>query len=150
MADSFTKLYIQVIFSTKYRAPLLQQTYRHRVYSYIGGILKRHEQIPLAINGVEDHLHIFFIYKPNILLSDLMRDIKRDSSAFINNSGFTNTYFRWQPSYGAFSYGSSQINMIIRYIENQEEHHRRKTFLEEVDSFLEKFDAPDNPYGWID
>ena len=110
---------------------------------------KVREQISLAIGGVADHIHIFFIYKPNVLLSDLVRDIKRDSSAFINDNRFTKGTFRWQKSYGAFSYGNSQINRIIRYVENQEAHHRRKNFQKEVETFLKNFDATDNPYGWI-
>jgi len=150
MADTFTKLYIQVVFATKLRAPLLQNSYRDRLFEYIGGILKGHDQIPLAINGTADHIHIFFIYKPHILLSDLIRDVKRDSSAFINANRLTNSTFRWQKSYGAFSYGSSQINRVIRYVNNQEDHHRKKSFSEEVDDLLEHFDAPSNPYGWIE
>ncbi len=150
MADTFTKIYIQVVFATKHRAPLIQKSYSERLFKYIGGILKGHEQIPLVTNGVADHIHIFFIYKPHILLSDLVRDIKRDSSAFINDNRLTKSTFRWQKSYGAFSYGSSQINRVIKYIENQEEHHRREKFSHEVKVLLDHFEAPDNPYGWID
>ena len=149
MADTFRKIYIQLVFATKYRAPLIQKYFRERLYGYIGGILKGQGQISLAIGGVADHIHIFFIYKPNVLLSDLVRDIKRDSSAFINDNRFTKGTFRWQKSYGAFSYGNSQINRIIRYVENQEAHHRRKNFQKEVETFLKNFDATDNPYGWI-
>ena len=150
MADSYTKLYIQLVFATWRRAPLIQKHFQERLYDYIGGILNGQGQIPLIVNGVADHIHILFIYKPNILLSDLVRDIKRDSSAFVNSNRFTNSQFRWQNSYGAFSYGSSQLNIIIRYIQNQEKHHRKKTFPEEVKRLLNKYDAPDNPYGWID
>lgn len=150
MADTFTKIYIQLVFATKYRAPLIQQSFKENLYGYIGGILNGQGQIPLAIGGVADHIHILFIYKPSIPLSDLVRDIKRDSSAFVNKNRYTQSQFRWQSSYGAFSYGSSQLDMIISYVKNQEEHHQKKTFRKEVKSFLTHYEAGDNPYGWID
>lgn len=150
MADSFTQIYIQVVFATKGRQALLHKSYREKVFAYIGGILRNQGQIPLAINGVVDHVHIFFIYRPHTPLSDLVRDIKRDSSAFINKNNFTRQLFRWQPSYGGFSYGSSQVEHIIKYVENQEEHHRKKAFSEEIREFLRKYKAPDNIYDWIE
>ena len=150
MADTYTKLYIQVVFATKRRVPLLQACYRDRLFAYIGGILNGHGQIPLAINGTADHIHIFFIYKPHILLSDLIRDVKRDSSAFINDNRLTGRTFRWQTSYGAFSYGTSQINRVVRYINNQENHHRQQSYSREINELLKHFDAPSNPYGWIE
>ncbi len=150
MADTFTKLYIQVVFATKMRTPSLHRSFRDRLFAYMGGILNGHDQIPLAINGTADHVHVFFIYKPHILLSDLIRDVKRDSSSFINDHKLTKNTFRWQNSYGAFSYGSSQIDRVIRYINNQEDHHRKKSFSEEVIDLLEHYDASANPYGWIE
>ena len=149
MADSFTQFYVQVVFATKGRRQLLHKSFRKKVFSYIGGILKGHQQIPLAINGVSNHIHIFFIYKPHILLSDLVRDIKRDSTKFINEQHFTTGRFSWQPAYGGFSYGRSQIGRVIKYIENQERHHHKMSFRDEVDILLRKYDAPENPYGWF-
>lgn len=89
-----------------------------------------------------DHLHIFFGMRPNQSLSDLMQDIKGDSSKWINQKKFISSRFSWQEGYGAFSYSKSQVDPVINYIKNQEKHHRRKSFIEEYLEFLEKFQAP--------
>jgi len=93
----------------------------------------------LAINTMPDHLHLFFGFRPNQSLSDLMRIVKGDSSEWINNEKLTPSLFRWQEGYGAFSYSKSQIGSVISYIENQEKHHHQKTFLEEYKDFLDRF-----------
>jgi len=95
----------------------------------------------IAINSMPDHLHLFFGFRPNQSLSDLMRDVKGESSQWINKEKLTPSIFRWQEGYGAFSYSRSQIKTVAEYIENQEEHHRKKTFLEEYKDFLNKFEV---------
>lgn len=94
----------------------------------------------IAINSMPDHLHLFFGFRPNQSLSDLMRIVKGDSSEWVNKQGFTTSQFRWQEGYGAFSYSRSQIKSVAEYIANQEEHHRKKTFLEEYEQFLKQFE----------
>jgi REP element-mobilizing transposase RayT len=95
----------------------------------------------LAINGMADHVHVFFGMRPNSSLSDLMQDIKGDSSKWINNKGFVQGRFSWQEGYGAFSYSKSSIKNVIDYIKNQELHHKKRTFIEEYRDFLKKFEV---------
>jgi len=95
----------------------------------------------IAINSMPDHLHLFFGFRPNQSLSDLMRIIKGESSEWINKEKLNSSTFRWQEGYGAFSYSRSQIKAVCTYIENQEEHHRKKTFLEEYKHILEQFEV---------
>jgi len=94
----------------------------------------------IAINSMPDHLHLFFGFRPNQSLSDLMRIVKSDSSEWINKEHITPSTFRWQEGYGAFSYSRSQINAVATYIKNQEEHHQKKTFLEEYKQLLDQFE----------
>ena len=88
-----------------------------------------------------DHVHVFFGMRPTQSLSNLMQDIKGSSSKWINSQGFISSKFSWQAGYGAFSYSKSQIYRVIRYIQNQENHHRKQTFLEEYKMFLDKFEV---------
>jgi len=141
MANTFTQLYVQIIFSTKNREKILKQSFRDEVFKYISGIIKNKKQTPLAVNGTIDHIHLFIGFKPNITISDLVRDIKHFSTEFINEKKYAKGKFSWQEGYGAFTYSHSQINTVIKYIMNQENHHQKKTFKEEYLEFLEKFDV---------
>ena len=107
----------------------------------------------LCINGVADHIHILIGLKPDIAISDLVRDIKNNSSTFINNKKFVRGKFNWQKGFGTFSYSNSQIDKVVKYILNQENHHRRKTFKEEYVEFLKKFNVEYNEkylFEWIE
>lgn len=104
------------------------------------GIIQKNNHKMLQINGMPDHIHIFFGMRPSQSLSDLMKAVKGDSSEWINKRGFTKHKFSWQAGYGAFSYAKSQVPKVIQYIQNQEEHHRKKTFTEEYLAFLEAFE----------
>ena len=111
------------------------------MYNYIAGIINNNGHKLLAINGMPDHVHIFIGMRPNQSISDLMQDIKRSSSLWINQKGFVNGKFEWQEGYGAFSYSKSHVKPVIDYIKNQELHHKKMTFREEYLSFLEKFEV---------
>lgn len=139
MANTFSQIYIQVFFAVKGRNNLLQKPWREIVFKYISGIIKEKGQKALIVNGVADHVHVFIGLKPSANLSDLVRDIKNNSSRFINEQGLVKGKFAWQAGYGAFSYGHSQIEKVYQYILNQEKHHRKKTFKQEYLEFLEKF-----------
>ncbi len=139
MAGTFTQIYIQIIFAVKRRETLLSKTWRSEVFKYIAGLIKEKGHKPIIINGVSDHVHCFIGLKPSTAISDLARDIKNNSSKFINEKGFTKLKFNWQSGYGAFSYSHSQIDSVYNYILNQEEHHRKKSFSEEYLEFLDKF-----------
>ena len=140
MANTYTQIYIQTIFAVQDRISLIKAEWKDELYKYITGIVQNNKHKLIAINGVSNHIHIFIGYKPHQLIPYLLQDIKGSSSKWINEKGFTKGKFKWQESYGAFSYSHSQLDDVIRYIENQEQHHRNKTFREEYESFLKKFD----------
>ena len=153
MAGTFSQIYIQYVFAVKGRENLLQQPWRTEVFKYISGIINGKNQKPIIVNGVADHVHVFVGLKPAMNISELIRDIKNNSSNFINDQKYIKGKFSWQEGYGAFSYGHSQIETVYQYIANQEEHHKKKTFKEEYIEFLQKFDIEFNEkylFDWIE
>ena len=141
MANTFTQIYIQIVFSTYQRQDMIRNEIKDDIYKYITGIVQNKHHKLIVINGMTDHIHIFIGMKPNESISDLVRDIKKDSSRFINSNGWIRGKFQWQEGFGAFSYGHSQIDSVIQYIQNQETHHKKLTFKEEYVNFLEKFNV---------
>ena len=141
MPNTYTQIYIQLVFAVKHRQSLIQPQFKDELYKYITGIFKNQNQKLLCINGMPDHTHIFFGMTPDITLSDLVRDIKSDSSLFINEKKLSKFKFHWQEGYGAFSYSQSQKSEVITYILNQEVHHKKKSFREEYESFLKNFNV---------
>jgi putative transposase len=139
MANTYTQIHLQVIFAVKKRTGLIQKEWKDELYKYITGIMQAQDHKLLAINGMPDHLHVFFGMRPIQSLSDLMQDIKQDSSKWINQKKFIKEKFEWQEGFGAFSYSKSQASRVIAYVQNQEVHHRKITFLDEYKKFLEKF-----------
>ncbi len=139
MAGTFSQVYIQIIFAVKRRENILNKIWREEVFKYISSVIKEKGSKPIIVNGVSDHVHCFVGLKPSTAISDLSRDIKNNSSRFINEKGFTKVRFNWQSGYGAFSYAQSQIDAVYNYILKQEEHHRKKSFKEEYLEFLNKF-----------
>ena len=145
MSDTYTQLYIHLVFAVKYRQALLDKKWRERAFDYIGGIIRNNKHACLAIDGVEDHIHILIGMNPNQSISDLIRIIKSDSTKFINDNNLSGYKFRWQNGYGAFSYSRSQIDKVIKYIKCQEKHHKNRTFKSEWDEMLIKFNITKNP-----
>jgi REP element-mobilizing transposase RayT len=139
MANTFTQLYIQIIFSTKGREKILPKNHKDVIQKYITGIIQKRNHKLIVINNMPDHIHIFIGLNPSQAISDLVRDIKQNSTKFIKKNRMLIGNFAWQEGYGAFSYSHSQIDEVVKYIQNQEEHHRKKTFKEEYLEFLEKF-----------
>ncbi|MFA3784138.1 IS200/IS605 family transposase [Melioribacteraceae bacterium 4301-Me] len=135
----FTQIYIQIVFSPKYRDRLLKKTIRGEVFSYMSGIITNRKHKSIIINGMADHVHILIGANPNDKISDLVGTIKRETSTFINEKRWFREKFHWQDGYGAFSYGRSQLDAIYKYIANQERHHEKKTFKEEYTELLKKF-----------
>jgi len=140
MANTYTQIHIQCIMAVKYRQSLIQPEWKDQLQKYITGIVQNHDHKMLAINNMPDHLHMFIGFRPNQSLSDLMRLVKGESSEWINKQQFTPVAFRWQEGYGAFSYSRSHVQTVTDYVMNQEEHHRKRTFLEEYQQFLEQFE----------
>jgi REP element-mobilizing transposase RayT len=139
MANTYTQIHIQTVFSVKNRESLIKAEWKDELYKYITGIIQNHNHKVLQINGVSDHIHILFGMRPTQSLSDLMKQVKQDSSKWINSKGFVNGKFSWQAGYGAFSYSKSQIPNVINYIKNQEIHHKTKTFTNEYLELLHEF-----------
>ena len=140
MANTYTQLNIQAVFSVKRRDNFLTTQFRIRLFEYIAGILKGIGQFPLAVNGYTDHVHIFFELNPATSIADIMEKVKANSSKWINENNFLPEKFEWQRGYGAFTYSKSQRENVIHYILNQEKHHHRKSFREEYLELLQKFD----------
>ncbi|MBX7204228.1 MAG: IS200/IS605 family transposase [Bacteroidia bacterium] len=141
MPGTFSQIYIQVVFAVKNRDSLIHSGWEEELYKYISGIVRNKEQKMLAINGMPDHIHFLIGMKPSCCLSDLVREIKKSSNEFINERKFSNYKFSWQEGYGAFSYSHSALDDVIKYVVNQKEHHRKKTFREEYMGFLKKFEV---------
>ena len=139
MANTYTQIHIQTVFAVKNRQSLIKPEWKNDLYKYITGIVQAHDHKMLQINGVADHIHIFFGMRPTQSISDLMKQVKQDSSKWINTNGFAHGRFSWQGGYGAFSYQKSEVPRIIKYIINQEEHHKVKTLEEEYKLLLEEF-----------
>lgn len=136
----FTQLYIQLVFAVKYRDRLLIREIKDEVFSYMSGIIKNRKHKSIIINGMPDHIHILIGANPDDKISDLIACLKRDSSKFINDKEWFRAKFHWQDGYGAFSYGRSQLDIIFKYIANQEKHHGKRTFSEEYTELLRKFE----------
>jgi REP element-mobilizing transposase RayT len=141
------------VFAVENRACLIQNDWKDELYQYITGIVKNNNHKLIAINGMPDHVHIFIGMKPDQSVSDLLQDIKGGSSKWINEKGFVKGKFRWQSGYGAFSYSRSHIDRVVKYIQRQEEHHKRKTFKEEYIALLKAFEVDHNEkflFQWIE
>ncbi len=141
MANTFSQIYIQTVFAVSNRMSLIQPAFKEDLYKYITGIVTNQKQKLISINGMPDHIHILIGLRPSMALADLVREIKADSTNYINRNKFVHGKFSWQEGYGAFSYGHSQLDTIIRYIHNQEKHHQRRSFKVEYLTLLRKFDV---------
>jgi putative transposase len=142
MANTYSQIYIQIVFAVDGRLSLIRPEFKAELFKYMTGIVRNQGQKLIAINGMSDHVHVLIGLKPATALANLVRDIKADSSEFINRKKLVRGRFNWQEGYGAFSYGHSQLDTIIRYIQNQEVHHRRRTFKDEYLAWLKKFEVP--------
>lgn len=139
MPNTYTQIHIQFVFAVKYRQGLIKKEWKNDLFKYITGIIQNQGHKLLAINGVEDHIHLLVGLRPKQSISDLMQDVKGASSKWINDNKFTFGRFEWQEGYGAFSYSSSELKSVIEYIKKQEEHHKIKSFREEYVAFLKYF-----------
>jgi putative transposase len=140
MANTYTQMHIQAVFAVKYRKAMIAPEWKTELQGVIGNLINENECKTLIVNGVEDHMHCFFTLSPKIAISDLMKAVKAKSSKWINDNHLTEEKFAWQDGYGAFSYSRSHINNVYKYVERQEEHHKKQTFKEEYLDFLIKFE----------
>ena len=139
MANTYSQIYIQVVFAVKWRYNLIDLTWEDELYRYITEIVKKNNQKLLIINGMPDHIHILLNLNTQCCLSDLVREIKKSSNNFINNKLESKFKFYWQEGFGAFSYSLKELNGVISYIKNQKEHHMKFSFKDEYKKLLEMF-----------
>ena len=142
MANTYTQIYLQVVFAVQGRQNLIRPDRKGELHKYITGIVTRQRQKLIAVHAMPDHAHVLIGLKPDIAPSDLVGDIKTGSTNHINENRWVAGRFSWQEGFGAFSYSHSQLPIVVRYIQNQERHHARKSFREEYLQMLEKFDVP--------
>lgn len=141
MANTYSQIHIQGIFTVQNRISIIKPSWEEELYRYITGIVTQQGHKLLAINGMPDHVHVFFGMRPVQSLSDLMQEIKSSSSKWINQKNLVNGKFSWQEGFGAFSYSKSHVDSVIDYIKTQKEHHKKATFIEEYVNFLKKFEV---------
>ena len=139
MPNTYAQIYIQIVFAVKGRQSFIKEPFREDVQKYMAGIINNKKQRLYAIYCMPDHVHLLVSLKPDLAVSDLVRDIKANTTIFIREKGFISNAFSWQEGFGAFSYSKSQTEKVVEYILNQPLHHRRKSFREEYQDFLERF-----------
>lgn len=139
MSGTYSQIYVQIVFAVKGRENVIVKSWREELHKYISGIITNKNQKAIIVGGYTDHVHAFVGLKPSMPISDLARDIKNNSSKFVNERNFTNGRFSWQEGFGAFSYSASDVENVYNYILNQEKHHQTKKFREEFIAFLQDY-----------
>lgn len=139
MANTYTQLYCQIVFTVKGRKNFINESFREELQKYMAGIIRNKNQKLYAIYCMPDHTHIFLSMLPTVCVADIVKDVKGNSSKFLNDNKFVNRSFNWQDGYGAVTYSKSQAQDVVNYILNQKEHHKKKTFKQQYIEFLEKF-----------
>ena len=158
MANTYTQLYIHLVFAVKNRDAVIKKDWKDGLEKYITGIIQNHKHKLLAIGTMPDHIHIFIGYNVNHLIPDMVEDIKTSSNAWIKTNRLTKCKFEWQKGYGAFSHSRSQLDTVIKYVLSQEQHHKKKPFRTEYLEMLSKneiafkeeyvFDFIEDINGW--
>ena len=141
MPNTYTQIHIQFVFAVKYRAALIDPLWKERLHRYITGIFHRYQHRILQINSMPDHIHIFAGIRPHQSISSLVQLVKSESTKWIKEEKLCKYAFAWQEGYGAFSYAKSQVDQVVRYIQNQEQHHRKESFLTEYKKHLKAFEV---------
>ena len=139
MANTYHQLYVQAVFAVKYRAAIIEKSWRSDFLGVIGNKINDTGCKTIIVNGVEDHVHCFFGLSPSISISDVMQKIKSKSSGWLNDQKLLRSRFEWQKGFGAFSYSKSHMNNVYHYIKNQEQHHTKQSFKEEYVSMLKAY-----------
>lgn len=140
MANTYTQIHIQLVFAVKYREALIERTWKEDLHRYITGIVQQNGHKMLQVNSMPDHIHIFLGFRPHQSISAAVQNVKSESTKHINSNLFCKKKFQWQEGFGAFSYKKSDVENVIRYIQNQEAHHKKETFLNEYKRLLQEFE----------
>jgi REP element-mobilizing transposase RayT len=141
MANTYHQIYLQTVFAVKYRNAIIDKSWRGQLCGVIGNLINETKCKTIIVNGVEDHVHCFLGLRPVVSVSELMKVVKAKSSKYINDHSLTSERFEWQEGYGAFSYRQRDVDMIYKYIQHQEEHHKIQTFGEEYLELLKEFNV---------
>ena len=136
MSNTYTQIHIHFVFAVKFRSALIQKEWKNELLKYITGIFQHNNHKVLQINSMPDHIHILIGMRPTQSISSLIQNVKTESSKWINAHKLCKSTFAWQEGYGAFSYSKSQVPDVIRYIQNQELHHKKETFIDEYRHLL--------------
>jgi putative transposase len=139
MANTYHQIYLQTVFAVKYRNAVIHKAWKQTLFGVIGNLINETGCKTIIVNGVEDHVHCFLGLKPVVSVSELMKTVKAKSSKYINDHSLTKERFEWQEGYGVFSYSQSAVDNVFKYIQNQEEHHKKQTFRDEYLDFLNRF-----------
>ena len=142
MANTYSQIYLQFVFAVQGRQSLIKKENKEELHKYIIVLVQARKAKMLAVHCMPGHIHLFVGFKPSVLISDFVKEIKVASNEFITSHKWVKSTFKWQEGYGVFSYGHSQIDRVCKYILNQKEHHKKKTFKDEYHEFLEKFVIP--------
>ena len=149
MPQSLAKVYVHIIFSTKNRVPIISNNIRNELYAYISGILINLKSDVIKINGTQDHLHILCTIPRTVTIAKVLEEVKKSSSRWIKTKGSPWNQFAWQDGYGIFFVSSSEVQDTISYIENQEKHHQKLSFKDELRIFLNEYGVEyDERYLW--
>ena len=147
MAQTYTRLLYHIVFSTKHREPMIDDDWRLDLHAYIGGIIRKRKGDLIAAGGIPNHMHLLLRLAADRSISDVVRDVKSNSSLWLHDRGFTS--FAWQNGYGAFTLGRESIPALTHYIANQAEHHRGSTFKEEfIEMLVQQGIEYDEKYLW--
>ena len=141
MANTYSQIYIQVVFAVEWRQSLIRNENREELHKYITGIVRNKGQKMIVINSRPDHVHMLLGMQPDLALSELVREVKKVSTMFINENRWVKGRFNWQEGFGAFSYSRSGLDAVVRYIQRQDEHHAKSSFKDEYLRLLRKFDV---------
>lgn len=137
MSNTFLSLNYHIVFSTEERTPLITNNIKDNLYAYIGGIVRDQKGVLLKIGGIADHVHMLVSLRADVALSDTMRRVKSSSSKWVDESHNGADKFAWQSGYSAFTVGCTRVGAVKSYIDNQEAHHKKTTYLEELEEFLQ-------------
>ncbi|TDG35018.1 IS200/IS605 family transposase [Pedobacter changchengzhani] len=139
MSHSYNKIWIHGIWGTKFRVPLVHENIEKRVYDFITEQLREQGCLPRIVNGMPDHIHCLFLLSRQKSIADVMKQIKGSSSHFVNENNLISEHFAWQTGYAAFSVSESGVENVFKYIQNQKQHHKTKSFQDEYDEFLKLY-----------
>jgi putative transposase len=142
MANTYSQIYLQFVFAVKNRACLISKDHKEELHKYMTALVQNRNAKMLAVHCMPDHTHLFVGFKPNVLISDFIKEIKVESNEFVNSKQWIKGRFGWQEGYGVFSYSHSHIDNVIKYIHNQELHHQKSSFKNEYLELLTKFNIP--------